>query len=133
MTERTLIIVKPDGVRRSLVGRVLSRFEDKGFKLVELKMLTMDKALAEDFYSPHAQKPFFKELVSFITSGPVVAAVLEGDGAVEVVRRMIGSTKSAEAAPGTVRGDFALGVTQNMIHASDSVESFQRESRIILG
>ncbi|MBI4257411.1 MAG: nucleoside-diphosphate kinase, partial [Thaumarchaeota archaeon] len=87
----------------------------------------------EDFYSPHAQKPFFKELVSFITSGPVVAAVLEGDGAVEVVRRMIGSTKSAEAAPGTVRGDFALGVTQNMIHASDSVESFQRESRIILG
>jgi nucleoside-diphosphate kinase len=102
--ERTLIAVKPDGVKRGLVGRVISRFEDKGFKIVDLRLLTMGRAQAETFYSPHAQKPFFPELVRFITSGPVIAAILEGDSAVEVVRRMIGSTKGAEALPGTVRG-----------------------------
>ncbi|MBI2184883.1 MAG: nucleoside-diphosphate kinase [Thaumarchaeota archaeon] len=133
MTEKTLIIVKPDGVRRSLVGRIISKFEDKGFKLIDLKMLAMDKASVEDFYSPHTQKPFFRELVSFITSGPVVAVVLEGSGAVEVARKMIGSTKGGEAASGTVRGDFALAITENVIHASDSPESFQRESKIIFG
>jgi nucleoside-diphosphate kinase len=129
--ERTLIVVKPDGVKRGLVGEVISRFEKKGFKLVALQMFTMSKDLASDFYSPHVGKPFFPELEEFITSGPVVAAVLEGRGAVDVVRRMIGVTKSFEADSGTIRGDFGLGYTDNVIHASDSNESFERESKIL--
>lgn len=133
MTEQTLIVVKPDGVRRNLVGALLSRFEDKGFRIVKLKLLNFKKGEAESFYSPHKEKPFFKDLVSFITSGHVVAVVLEGSNAVQVVRLMIGSTKGYEAAPGTIRGDFALGITDNIIHASDSHESFQRESKIVFG
>ncbi len=129
--ERTLVVVKPDGVSRALVGEVLSRFERKGFKIKALKMLTFDNALASNFYAPHVGKAFFPELQQFITSGPVVAAILEGNNAVEVVRRMIGSTKSFEAASGTVRGDFALGITDNVIHASDSQDSFERESKIL--
>jgi nucleoside-diphosphate kinase len=129
--ERTLIVIKPDGVSRSLVGEILARFERKGFKIVGLKMLAITKPLAEDFYSPHLGKPFFPDLSSFITSGPVVACILEGANAVEVVRRMIGVTKSYEAASGTIRGDYGLGYTDNVIHASDSVESFDRESRIL--
>jgi nucleoside-diphosphate kinase len=129
--ERTLIVVKPDGVSRALVGEVLTRFERKGFKIKALKMLTFDNALASNFYAPHVGKAFFPELQQFITSGPVVAAILEGNNAVEVVRRMIGSTKSFEAASGTVRGDFALGITDNVIHASDSHDSFERESKIL--
>jgi nucleoside-diphosphate kinase len=129
--ERTLIIIKPDGVRRGLVGSILSRFENRGFLLVKLQFLSIDKEKAEAFYSPHREKPFFRELISFITSGPVVAIVLEGTKAVEVARRMVGSTNSVEASPGTVRGDLALGITENVIHASDSIESFERESRII--
>jgi nucleoside-diphosphate kinase len=129
--ERTLVVVKPDGVSRALVGEVLSRFERKGFKIKALKMLTFDNALASSFYAPHVGKAFFPELQQFITSGPVVAAILEGNNAVEVVRRMIGSTKSFEAASGTVRGDFALGITDNVIHASDSQDSFERESKIL--
>ncbi len=128
--EKTLIVVKPDGVSRGLVGLVLSRFEQKGFKIRALKMLSLTRERAEELYSPHKSKPFFNELVGFITSGPVVAAVLEADGAVEVVRRMIGATRSAEAAAGTIRGDFGLGVTENVIHASDSGESFTREASI---
>ncbi len=131
MSERTLIVIKPDGVRRGLVGRVVSRFEDKGFKIVDLKMIRLDQSLAEEFYSPHAEKSFFRELVSFVTSGPIVAAILEGEGAIEVVRRMIGSTKGAEAAPGTIRGDYTLFITENVVHASDSQESYLRESRIL--
>lgn len=129
--ERTLIVIKPDGVSRGLTGEIIARFERKGFKIVALQMLQFDQDLAKDFYSPHVGKPFFPDLQSFITSGPVVAAVLQGNNAVDVVRRMIGVTKSFEAAAGTIRGDYGLGFTDNVIHASDSQESFARESKIL--
>jgi nucleoside-diphosphate kinase len=129
--DRTLIVVKPDGVKRSLIGEVISRFEKKGFQIRALRMIFFDKALAERFYSPHVGKPFYPELENFITSGGSVAAILEGTDAVDVVRRMIGTTKSSEALPGTVRGDLSLGYTENVIHASDSRDSFERESKIL--
>ena len=125
------MVIKPDGVRRGLVGEIVTRFEKKGFKIVSLEMLKFDCNLAKDFYSPHLGKTFFPELEKFIISGPVVAAVLEGSNAVDVVRRMIGVTKSFEAASGTIRGDFGLGFTDNVIHASDSTESYARESKIL--
>jgi len=131
--ERTLIVVKPDAVKRGLVGEVISRFERKGFRIVDMRLLQVSREVAEEFYSPHSSKPFFKELVAFFTSGPVVAAILEGREAISVVRGMIGATDSAKALPGTVRGDLALGLTENAIHASDSKESFERESRVLLG
>ncbi|MGQ0795640.1 MAG: nucleoside-diphosphate kinase [Nitrosopumilaceae archaeon] len=131
MTEQSLFIVKPDGVERRIVGQILTRFEDKGFKLVKLKMFTFTKEMAEEFYSVHNSKPFFKELVSFITSGRVVAAVIEGNDAITTTRLMIGSTKSSEAIPGSIRGDFGLGFTDNIIHASDSKESFEKELTIV--
>lgn len=127
--EETLIVLKPDSVRRGLVGQIVSRFEAKGFVVKRLQMLTMSKAQAEDFYSIHKDKPFFRELVTFITSGPVVGAVLSGRDAVATVRRMVGATKSWEAGAGTIRGDFALGLTDNAIHASDSAESYTKESK----
>jgi nucleoside-diphosphate kinase len=127
--EDTLIVVKPDGVKRGLVGEVVARFEKKGFVVKKLQMITMNKSQAEEFYSVHKGKPFFPELVTFITSGPVVGAVLSGRDAVATVRRMVGATKSWEAASGTIRGDFGLGYTDNIIHASDSAESFAHESR----
>ncbi|MDV3243599.1 MAG: nucleoside-diphosphate kinase [Nitrososphaerales archaeon] len=129
-TEETLIVVKPDGVRRGLVGEIISRFERRGFTIKRLQMLTMTRAQAEEFYSVHKEKPFFGELVGFITSGPVVGAVISGRDAVATVRRMVGETKSWEAATGTIRGDLALGLTDNAIHASDSAESFSKESRV---
>ncbi len=129
--DRTLIVVKPDGVKRALVGEIISRFERKGFKIEALKMVQFDRSLAQNFYSPHVGKPFYPELENFITSGAAVAAILEGSDAVNVVRRMIGITKSSEAAAGTVRGDLSLGYTENVIHASDSQESFERESKIL--
>jgi nucleoside-diphosphate kinase len=132
-TEDTLIVVKPDGVRRGLVGQIIGRFETKGFAVKRLQMLTMSKAQAEDFYSVHKGKPFFGELVTFITSGPVVGVVLSGRDAVATVRLMVGATKSWEAAPGTIRGDLGLGLTDNTIHASDSPESFARESKVFFG
>jgi nucleoside-diphosphate kinase len=125
--EDTLIVVKPDGVRRGLVGDILGRFEEKGFIIKRLQMQTMSKPQAENFYSVHREKPFFGELVAFITSGPVVGAVLSGRDAVATVRRMVGATKSWEAAAGTIRGDLGLGLTDNTIHASDSAESFTNE------
>ncbi|MEM4298196.1 MAG: nucleoside-diphosphate kinase [Nitrososphaerota archaeon] len=131
MTERTLIVIKPDGVRRGLVGKILSRFEDRGFKIVGLKMQTLTKEEAEEFYSPHVNKPFFSDLISFITSGPIVAAIIEGPSAIEVVRRMIGPTNPKEAPSGTIRGDFGLGLTENVVHASDSFESYLKEASII--
>lgn len=131
MIERTLIVIKPDGVRRGLIGAIISRFENKGFKIVDLKMLRMTREQAEEFYAPHVGKHFYEELISFITSGPVVAAILEGPSSISVVRKMIGSTNSLEAAPGTIRGDYGLAITENIIHASDSVENFIRESKII--
>jgi len=132
-SEETLIVIKPDGVRRGLVGDILTRFERKGFLIKKLQMQTMTKVLAEDFYSVHRDKPFFGELVTFITSGPVVGVVLSGRDAVATVRRMVGATKSWEASAGTVRGDLSLGYTDNTIHASDSAESFTKESSVFFG
>ncbi len=129
--ERTLVLVKPDGVERGLIGEVISRFERKGFKIVALKMLKMTREMAEEFYSVHKDKPFFNDLVEFITSGPIVAMMLEGDSAIEVVRLMIGATDGRKAAPGTIRGDFALSIQNNIVHASDSPESFEREYKIV--
>jgi nucleoside-diphosphate kinase len=131
--EETLIVVKPDGVKRGLVGEILGRFEAKGFAIRKIQMLTMSKPQAEEFYSVHKDKPFFGELVAFITSGPVVGAVLSGRDAVAAVRRMVGATKSWEAAAGTIRGDLGLGLTDNAIHASDSAESFTKERAAFFG
>jgi len=131
MTEQTLFIVKPDGVDRKLVGEIISRFEKRGFNIVKLRMFTFTKQMAEEFYSVHSSKPFFGELVSFITSGQVVAAVIEGNNAITTTRLMIGSTKSFEAAPGTIRGDIGLGISDNIIHASDSKESFEKEVDVV--
>jgi len=132
-SEETLIVVKPDGVRRGLVGEIIGRFEKKGFLVKMLQLQTMSKPQAEEFYGVHRDKPFFDELVSFITSGPVVGAVPSGRDAVATVRRMVGATKSWEAAAGTIRGDFGLGLTDNTIHASDSAESFTKESGVFFG
>lgn len=129
--ERTLVLVKPDGVRRGLVGEIISRFERKGFKIKALKMLWMTREQAEEFYKVHRGKPFFEELIKFITSGPIVAMVLEGDSAISVVRLMIGATDGRKAAPGTIRGDFALSIGENVVHASDSLESFEHEFRVV--
>jgi nucleoside-diphosphate kinase len=131
--EQTLIVVKPDGFKRSLTGKVLARFEEKGFVIKNLRYYNFTKEKAQEFYSVHKDKPFFGDLVSFISSGPVVACILEGNNAVATTRIMIGATKSFEAAPGTIRGDFGLGFTDNIIHASDSPESFIKESRVIFG
>jgi nucleoside-diphosphate kinase len=129
--EQTLIVIKPDGFKRQLTGKVLARFEEKGLQIKNLRSYNFTKEKAQEFYSVHKDKPFFGELVSFISSGTVVACILEGNNAVNTVRIMIGATKSFEAAPGTIRGDFGLGFTDNIIHASDSPESFIKESRVI--
>ena len=131
MTEQTLIVLKPDAVERNLIGELISRFEKKGFKVVKLKMLKFTKDMAEEFYSDHKEKPFFGELVSFITSERVVASVIEGDNVVAMTRTIIGATKPSEAAPGTIRGDFGVGITNNSIHASDSMESFEKEVKVV--
>ena len=130
MTEKTLFIVKPDAVARNLVGQVISRFERKGFKLLKLKMFTFSQEQAAKFYDVHKDKPFFGELTSFITSGSVIAAIIEGNNAIATTRIMIGVTKSFEAEPGSIRGDFGLGFSENIIHASDSQERFDHESRV---
>ena len=130
-TEQTLIVIKPDGFKRQLTGKILDRFEEKGFRIKDLKSYNFTQEKAEEFYSIHKEKPFFNELVSFISSGTVVVCILEGENAINTVRIMIGSTKSFEATPGTIRGDFGLGFTDNIIHASDSSESFIKESRVI--
>lgn len=131
MSEQTLIIIKPDAFERKLTGTILSRFENKGFLIKELKSYIFTKEKAEEFYSAHQNKPFFNELVSFISSSTVVACILIGENAINVVRQMIGSTRSFEAQPGTIRGDYGLGITNNIIHASDSYESFIKESKVI--
>ena len=125
--QRTLLLVKPDGVQRQLVGRVLSRFEDRGLKLVGLKLVQVDRALAEAHYAVHREKPFFTGLVDFITSAPLVAAALEGPNAIAIVRAMNGATRPHEAEPGSIRGDFAVETAQNLVHASDSPENAQAE------
>ncbi len=126
-SERTFLAIKPDGVQRGLVGEILSRFEKKGFKLVALKQLTPTKALAEQHYGVHKDRPFFSGLVDFITSGPVVAMVWEGDGVIASARKVIGATKPLEADPGTIRGDLAVNIGRNVIHGSDSKETAQFE------
>ncbi|MCL5025839.1 MAG: nucleoside-diphosphate kinase [Chloroflexi bacterium] len=120
--EQTLILVKPDGVQRGLIGTIIARLEQRGLRIVALKMLQMDRALAERHYGEHAGKFFFEDLVSYISSSPIVALVAEGPSAVSVVRAMVGATRPAEAAPGTIRGDFAVAGLRNLIHASDGVE-----------
>lgn len=125
--ERTLVLLKPDAVQRRLVGRIISRFEDKGLKIVGMKLMQVTQELAERHYAEHREKPFFSELVSFITSSPIVAMVVEGPGAISEVRRLMGKTDPREAAPGTIRGDYGLSITQNLVHGSDSPESAARE------
>jgi nucleoside-diphosphate kinase len=125
--ERTLVIIKPDGVARGLVGEILSRFEKKGLSLVALKLVNVDRSTAEKHYAEHNQKPFFGSLLSFIQSGPVVVMSLEGNGAIGVVRGLVGPTSGLKAPGGTIRGDFALSGQNNLIHASDSPESAARE------
>lgn len=125
--ERTFLMIKPDGVQRNIVGEIITRLEKKGLKLVGGKFMTVSKELAETHYGEHADKPFYEGLVSFITSAPVFAMVVEGENVVEVTRNMIGKTNPTEAAPGTIRGDLGLTVVRNVIHGSDSVESAKRE------
>ena len=127
MTERTLVLVKPDGVQRLLAGRIIARFEDRGFKIVGLKLVHVDRELAERHYAVHRERPFFAGLVDFITSSPLVALALEGPNAIAVVRSMVGATRPNEAVPGTIRGDFALETAQNLIHASDGPETASAE------
>lgn len=122
-TEKTLVLIKPDGIMKRLTGEILSRFERKGLKIAAIKMLNVSIDIAEKHYSVHKGKPFYGSLIEYITSGPVVAMVLEGDGAIAVVRKMIGSTDGSKAEPGTIRGDFAMSVNFNTVHASDSAES----------
>jgi nucleoside-diphosphate kinase len=130
-TEQTLILVKPDAFQRKLVGKILQRFEDKGFDIIQLKTYNFKMDKAQEFYSVHKNKPFFNELVSFICSGRVVACILVGNNAIITVRIMICHTKSFDAAPGTIRGDYGLEITNNIIHASDSLESFIKESSVV--
>jgi nucleoside-diphosphate kinase len=125
--ERTLVLVKPDGVQRSLVGRILARYEDRGLKIVGLKLVQVDRDLAERHYAVHRGKPFFAGLVEFITSGPLVAAVLEGPDAIALVRTMNGATRPADAVPGTIRGDLAVETAQNLVHASDGPDTADME------
>ena len=127
VADRTFVLLKPDAVQRGLVGEIVRRFERRGLKLIALKMIRVTRSLAETYYAEHKGKPFFEPLMSYITSGPVVAMVLEGDGAVSIVRKMMGKTNSAEAEPGTIRGDLALTIGRNVIHGSDSPESANRE------
>ena len=128
--DRTLILVKPDAFARSLTGEILARFERKGLRVVALKHTTISRELAEQHYAEHSQRPFFGELVDFITSGPLVAMVLEGIEAVKAARQLIGATNPLEAAPGSIRGDFAIEMGQNMVHGSDSPESAAREAAL---
>ena len=130
MSEKTLVLVKPDGVQRGLVGELVARMERKGLRIAGLKLMRMDEALACRHYAEHVEKPFFKGLSDFITSGPLVAMVLEGPGAVANVRAMMGVTDPAKSPPGTIRGDHGLTIGMNLIHGSDSTESAQREIEI---
>ncbi len=125
--EQTFLMVKPDGVERGLIGEIIGRIERKGFIIREMKMMNVTEELAKAHYEEHAEKPFFGELVTFLTSGPVVALRVEGADVVAVSRLMIGKTKPLEAAPGTIRGDFANTMSENVIHGSDSIESAERE------
>ena len=127
MAQRTLVLVKPDGVKKGLIGEIIFRLEKKGLKIAAMRMLQMDKALARRHYAVHKGKPFFVGLVDFITSGPIVAVVVEGEKSVEVVRKLMGETDPVKAAAGTIRGDYGLDIGKNLIHGSDSEENAQKE------
>jgi nucleoside-diphosphate kinase len=133
VTERTLVLVKPDGVQRLLTGRIIGRFEERGLKIVGLKLVQVDRDLAERHYAVHRERPFFGSLVEFITSSPLVAMVLEGPNAIALVRMMVGATRPNEAATGTIRGDFAMETAQNLIHASDGPETAVSEISLWFG
>jgi len=126
--DRTLILIKPDAFKRGLTGEIIARFERKGLRIAALRHMTVSRELAERHYAEHSERPFFGELVEFITSGPIVAMVLEGQGAVKAARQVIGATDPLEAATGSIRGDFAVEMGQNMVHGSDSPESAAREA-----
>jgi nucleoside-diphosphate kinase len=131
--QQTFVMVKPDGVRRHLVGEVVKRIEAKGYDLREMKLFTIDESLAKKHYAEHSEKPFFGELVAFITSGPVVAMLVEGSDAVKGMRSLMGATNPIEAVPGSIRGDFATVITENIVHGSDSPESAEREINLFFG
>jgi nucleoside-diphosphate kinase len=133
MSERTLVLIKPDGVRRGLIGDVIARIERKGLTIRELQMRTLDEQTAQEHYAEHTDKPFFGELVAFITSGPLVAMAVEGPDAVKAVRALMGATNPIEAAPGSVRGDYATVITENIVHGSDSPASSERELKLFFG
>ena len=130
MKQRTLVFVKPDGVRRRLVGEIIRRLEQKQLDILDLRMMMIDEALANEHYAEHVEKPFFGELLAFITSGPIVAMAVEGDEAVAVVRQMMGATDPKKADQGTIRGDLAILTTENLVHGSDSPESAERELKL---
>ncbi|MBI4415876.1 MAG: nucleoside-diphosphate kinase [Euryarchaeota archaeon] len=130
MRERTFVLIKPDGVQRGLVGEIVRRFENRGLQLVALKMVRISKALAEEYYAEHKGKAFFEGLVEYVTSGPTVAMLWEGDNAVAVVRKTMGATDPVKAEPGTIRADFGLSIGRNVIHGSDSLESAKREAAL---
>ena len=131
--QQTFVMVKPDGVRRGLIGEVIGRIEAKGYTIASMRMFTIDRGLAEEHYAEHRDKPFFGELVGFITSGPVVAMVVEGERAVQGMRQIMGATNPLEAAPGSIRGDLATVITENIVHGSDSEASAEREVRLFFG
>ena len=133
MTERTLVLIKPDGVQRQLAGRILARYEERGLKVIGLKLVHVSRETAETHYAAHREKPFFPGLVDFITSSPLVAIALEGPNAIAVVRAINGATRPHEAAPGTIRGDFALETAQNIVHASDGHEAASTELALWFG
>ena len=130
MQERTLVLIKPDGLKRRLAGEIIRRFELKGLKILGLKMLQLSKEEAEKHYAVHKGKPFFADLVNYITSSPIVAIVFEGNNAISVVRTICGTTDGSKASPGTIRGDYSISIEKNIIHASDSAESYQHEFSI---
>jgi nucleoside-diphosphate kinase len=131
--ERTLILVKPDAFARGLTGEIIARFENKGLKIAAMRHMQVTEELAKQHYAEHDCKPFFVELDEFITSGPIVAMVLEGEQAIKAARQVIGATNPLEAAPGSIRGDYAIAVGQNMVHGSDSPESGEREAKLFFG
>ncbi|MEE9563510.1 MAG: nucleoside-diphosphate kinase [Nitrosopumilaceae archaeon] len=131
MSEQTLVVLKPDSVGRNLIGEILSRFEKSNFKIIKLQKMNYTKEMAEEFYSDHKEKPFFGEVVSYITSGPVVAAVLEGENVITKTREINGATDPKKAEKGTIRGDFGIDITNNTIHASDSPQSFEKEVKVV--
>ena len=131
--ERTLVLIKPDALQRAQAGEILARFERRGLVMREAKLVTVDRELAERHYAEHSEKPFFGELVAFITSGPTLALVLEGEGAITTVRRTMGATNPADAEPGSIRGDLALSMPDNLVHGSDSSESAEREIGLWFG